>query len=509
VVLERPVSPAHDDARLGGDGSEEVATSAGDDGGIDTMRAMSWWMIYAVVAPFWIGMNGVIIVLQRRSAAATIAWLMVLVFLPIVGMVVYRLIGPLRLERRKQRRVASRRIIEEGARGLAALDATAKDHHQLAMVSIGLGGAPPLRAGSVDIYTDGERAYAAIFEAVRAATDHVHLEYYIWEPDVIGTRLRDLVIEKARAGVKVRVLLDGTGSAHASRRFLAPLRDAGVQVAWFNPIRLRTLRRKRVDFRTHRKIVVCDGRIGFTGGMNMTDVHSKALSDKYWRDTHMRVTGAAVWPIQRAFFEDWAYAADEVLEISTATVPPPERDGDKLVQIVASGPDTAAFAIHKIYFTAINEARERVWLTTPYFVPDDALVAALITAALRGVDVRVLVPAKGDSMLVDLAARSYFPELIEVGVRVYEYTPRFIHAKTLVCDQDVSVIGTANFDNRSFRLDFEIAAVLFGTSENRTLAEAYTADLADCRELSTVILQKQSFGRRLGQASARLMSPLL
>jgi cardiolipin synthase len=377
------------------------------------------------------------------------------------------------------------------------------------MVSIGVGGAPPLVAASAELYFDGASTYDAIFEAVAAARDHVHVEYYIWAADTIGTRFRDLLVERARAGVTVRVILDGTGST-LSRKFLRPLRDAGATVAWFNPIRLRTLRRRRIDFRSHRKIVVCDGRIGFTGGMNISDDHSAKLSPHYWRDTHLRLTGPAVWPIQRLFFEDWYYAAEQLIPVTSDTIPPPEGEAaTQIVQIVGSGPDTSDFAIHKVFFTAINHATKRIWLTTPYFVPDDALLTALLTAALRGVDVQVIVPKRGDSRLVDLAARSYFPELLEAKVRIHEYEPRFIHAKTMVCDDNVAVVGTANFDNRSFRLDFELIAVLFGQALNTVLADAFATDLRDCRELARSDLARLSFGRRLGESAARLLSPLL
>jgi cardiolipin synthase len=470
---------------------------------------MSWWFLYTVAATLWIGVNAVIIVLQRRPAASTISWLLALVFLPVIGMILYALIGPLRLERRKRRRTRAKRLIDEGLRGLAALDAGPGNHHQLAMIPMRLGGAPPMRAESVDLYFDGASTYEAILAAVAAARDHLHLEYYIWAPDTIGTRLRDLLVERARAGVRVRLLLDATGSSKLSRQFLRPLREAGAAVAWFNPVRLRTLRRRRVDFRSHRKIVICDGRVAFTGGMNITDVHSAQLSERYWRDTHLRLSGAAVWPIQRVFFEDWYFATEEAIPVTTATVPPPRGDGEHLVQIVASGPDATSFALHKVFFTAINQAQRRLWLTTPYFVPDDALLTALITASLRGVDVRVLVPRRGDSFLVDLAARSYFPELLEAGVQVHEYEPRFIHAKTMVCDHDVSLVGTANFDNRSFRLDFELAAILFGPAANRQLAAAFEDDCRQSRALARPDLAALSFPRRLGEASARLLSPLL
>jgi cardiolipin synthase len=471
------------------------------------LSAMGWWLVYPA-AIVWLAVNALVIVMQRRPAASTIAWLMVLTFLPVVGFAIYMIIGPLELRRRRRKRTISQRLVEEGVRGLAKLDSDAV-HHQLAMVSIGLGGAPPLLAEMVELYFDGASAYAALFDAIRAATDHIHVAYYIWEPDTIGTELRDLLVTKAQAGVRVRVLLDGTGASGLGHAFLKPLREAGAAVSWFNPVRLRTLRKRRADFRMHRKLVVCDGATGFTGGMNIADYHSALLAKDYWRDTHMRLTGAAVWPLQRVFFEDWYFAAEELLEITVVTVPPPIREGTHLVQIVASGPDTLSASIQKVYFTTINQAARRLWLTTPYFVPDDALLTALATAALRGVDVRVLVPKKGDSRLVDMAARSYFPELIEASVRVFEYTPRFIHAKTLVCDDDVAIVGTANFDNRSFRLDFELAAVLFGTGANATLAAQYERDLKDSNELGRAELLAMPFVQRFGQASARLLSPLL
>jgi cardiolipin synthase A/B len=465
--------------------------------------------IVTVALSIWVIAVGIVIILQRRSAAATLAWLFALIFLPVIGLLIYRFIGPLRLERKKLRRVASRRAVGEAVAALAALDDGSVEHLQLATVAIELGEAPPLRADELTVYLDGASNYEAILAAVAAAQHHVHLEYYIWEPDTIGTKLRDALIERAKAGVKVRMIVDGTGSNKLSKRFLEPLRAAGVEVAKFNPVRLLKLRLRRPDFRTHRKIIVCDGRVGFTGGMNITDSHSSLYGPNYWRDTHLRIAGAAVWPLQRLFLEDWYFATDLLCPIDADTFPQPARDGTHLVQIIGSGPDSDAFAIHKVIFTAINQSTDRCWLTTPYFVPDEALLTALITAGLRDVDVRLLVPKKGDSRLVDMAARSYFPELLAAGVRVYEYESRFIHAKTLVCDDDVAIIGTANLDNRSFRLNFEVAAVIYSGTTNFALAEAFAADLSDSRELASGVYDKLPLTRRLGHATARLISPLL
>ncbi len=457
----------------------------------------------------WVIIIGIVIIMQRRSAAATLAWLLVLVFLPVLGLLIYRVIGPLRLERKKQKHLASRRAVGEGVEALAALDNGNNEHLQLATLSMTLGEAPPLRAEELTVYLDGASKYEAVLAAIAAAKHHVHLEYYIWEPDTIGTALRDALVERAKAGVKIRMIIDGTGSNNLTKRFREPLLAAGVEIATFNPVRLLKLRLRRPDFRTHRKIVVCDGRVAFTGGMNITDSQSEKYGPEFWRDTHVRITGAAVWPLQRLFLEDWYFTTDVLCPIEADTFPHPTNEGAHLVQIVGSGPDTDAFAIHKMLFTAINQSTDRCWLTTPYFVPDEALLTALITAGLRDVDVRLIVPKKGDSRVVDMAARSYFPELLAAGVRVYEYESRFIHAKTIVCDDDVSVIGTMNLDNRSFRLNFEVAAVIYGGSINFTLAEAFTTDLEGCRELRHGDYDKLPFKRRLGQASARLISPLL
>ena len=473
---------------------------------------ISAWSLLVGISTVWAFAMTVVIVQQRRSPASTIAWLLVLVLLPIGGWVIYRLIGPLRLERRKLRRRVTRKLVDEATGALREIEAAAPMRHrdQLARVAIAAGEAPPLHAESVELYTEGMAKYGAIAEAIDAARHHVHLEYYIWENDETGRRLRDQLVDRARAGVEIRVLVDGTGSLGARGRFFRPLIEAGGQVAWFNPLSLLRIRRRRADFRSHRKIIVCDGRIGFTGGMNVADTETAEFSGSAaWRDTHALFEGSAVRVLQRVFVEDWLYATGSELPYGEVYFPVPTRDGGEIVQIVASGPDLDVFAIHKVFFAAINRAEKRVWLTTPYFLPDDAIQTALVSAAMRGLDVRVLAPARSDSRLVDLAARSYFPELLAAGAHVFEYQPRFVHAKTFVIDDDIAIIGTANLDNRSFRLDFEVAAVLYGTEPTGKLDAAFRADLDHCRELAPKPWMRQPFWTRLGQSGARLLSPLL
>lgn len=467
------------------------------------------WAIWTALLTVWVAVAAGVILLQRRSATATLAWLLVFVFLPIVGLVLYRLLGPLRLKRKQLKRRVGRRVVEDAAGAMDLIRAHGHDHVQVARVPIAMRETPPLHADSLELYVDGASAYAAIIRDIEAATHHVHLEYYIFEPDRIGTRLRDLLVAKARAGVTVRLLVDGSGSSHLGKRFLRPLRDAGAEIAFFNPISLRWIRTRRVDFRCHRKIVVCDSVVGFTGGMNIADAHSAELSKTYWRDTHLRVDGAAVLALQRLFIEDWYFATDALPPAPGDLFRLRDGTGTRVVQIVGSGPDHDQLTIHGTYFAAITRASSRVWLTTPYFVPDDAILTALCTTAQRGVDVRLLVPLRGDSRLIDLAARSYMPELVESGVKVYEYLPRFIHAKTIVIDEDLAIVGTANLDNRSFRLDFELTALAYDRELTTRLAEAFEVDLRDSRAIDAAALAQHSLFRRLGEAGARLLSPLL
>ena len=299
------------------------------------------------------------------------------------------------------------------------------------------------------------------------AQRHVHLEYYTWEPDRIGTRFRDLLCDKASSGVEVRLLVDAIGSAWLGRRFVRPLQEAGAQFARFNPISLARLRPDLINFRTHRKIVVCDGRVGFTGGINICDEHAATVTGaRAWRDTHLRLEGPPVGDLQLAFLEDWHFATGRAPCTRDYFPARDSRATGPWVQILASGPDEDSYAIEKFCFAAIAGAQRRVLVTTPYFVPNEPLLLALTTAALRGVNVQILVPQRSDSRLVTAAARSYFEELVRVGVRVHEYASSMLHAKTLVVD-DLALVGTANMDNRSFRLNFEVAAALFdeGTAD--------------------------------------------
>lgn len=467
---------------------------------------MTIWTAISILEVLWVIGFSVWLILQRRSPVATIAWITVLAWLPIVGIAVYQFFGPPRLRRKKLRRAKAKSVV--ATRKTVQLPLM-EDVGRLMRLAERAGESPPARARKLDLYNNGDDAYDAIEQAIARATHHVHLEYYIWEADHTGTRLRDLLVERARAGIECRVLVDAIGSPRAKRKFVAPMIDAGVRVAWFNPLTLGALRMGLVNFRTHRKIVVCDGRVGFTGGINVTDVHAaRQARDKAWRDTHARIEGAAVQGLQRLFLEDWHFATDDDAPVDEY-FPNDPGEGEHIVQVLGSGPDHTLFPIHKVYFSAIAAADERVLITTPYFVPDEPVLTALTTAALRGVDVQVLVPKEGDSALVSAAARSYFEELLAVGVKIFEYGPPMLHAKTMVIDNELSIVGTANMDNRSFRLNFECALAIAGRQTADLLTAWFHEDLRKARPVTQAGQKKVPLRQRALESVARLLSPIL
>ena len=447
---------------------------------------------------------GVWIVLQKREPVATLSWLLGLAALPYVGLLVYQVFGPQRIHRHRLRRARLRVAMPaEAADGDA-------DSLELARLGKATTGLPPASARRVDLLVDGAATYDALLEAVRGARDHVHLEYYIDHPDRSGTALRDALAERARAGVKVRLLLDAVGSGKANRRFFAPLLEAGGELAWFHPMRFgRIWERSWINLRTHRKIVVVDGRVGFAGGINITDEENDRLRADAYRDLHLRLEGDVVRTLQVVFVEDWAYATgDREFIGGVARAMPPPAPGPIAAQVVTSGPDSDWEAIHRLHVAAIHAARRRVWLVTPYFVPGEAAMMALTSAAFGGLDVRLLVPRRSDSRLVTQAARSYFDTLLAAGVKVYEYGPRMLHTKALLVDDDLAMVGSANFDHRSFRLNFEVSLLFRDPGVAAALARLVEGEFAHAPRVRDD-RDRGLLRHRLPEAFARLLSPVL
>jgi cardiolipin synthase len=461
------------------------------------------WFLAAGWAAYLLGL-GLWIVLQKRDPVATLSWLFGLALLPYLGFIVYLVFGPQKIQRHRLRRSRNRVDLPHAG------EENGHTAQELARLGQATAHLPPSTATSVRLLQDGGATYESLLDDIAKARDHIHLEYYIYEPDRTGALVRDALAERARAGIKVRLLLDAVGSSKASRRFFQPLLDAGGELVWFHPAQFgRIWTRTWVNMRTHRKIVVIDGAIGYTGGINIADEENERLRADAYRDLHMRITGDVVRALQLTFVEDWAYAAqDRDFISSVAKAMPPPAEGPIHAQALVSGPDSSWEAIHRMYVSAIHAARHRVWLTTPYFVPGEAAMMALTSAALGGLDVRVMVPKTSDSRAVTYAARSYFDELLAANVKVYEYGPRMLHSKALLVDDDLAMIGSANFDVRSFRLNFEVQMLFRDRGVAAGLERLIEAEFAHAPRVRGD-RARPLLGARLPEALARLVSPLL
>ncbi|MCY7353496.1 MAG: cardiolipin synthase [Lysobacter sp.] len=468
----------------------------------DTFVSIPHLGLYLVIG--WIGYMvwvGAWIVLQKREPAATLSWLMGLAALPYVGFLIYHVFGPQRITRHRMRRSRTRDALPVLAKATCDLEAM-----ELAKLGQATTGLPPSTASDVRLLIDGSAKYPALLADIALARKHIHLEYYIYCPDQTGTALRDALVERALAGVKVRVLLDAVGSGKVTRDFMRPLTEAGGELTWFHPMRFgRIWQRPWLNMRCHRKIVIIDNHIAYTGGINITDEENDTLRSDAYRDLHLRLEGDAVRSLQTVFLEDWAYTNEaEPLDIDVSSRDP----GPIPAQVLTSGPDSSWEAIHRLHVGAIHGAEKRVWLMTPYFVPGEAAMMALTSAALGGIDVRLLVPRMSDSRLVTYAARSYYDLLLEAGVKVFEYGPRLMHSKALLVDDDLALIGSANFDHRSFRLNFEVSMLFRDRGIAGQLAKLIDGEFANA---APVLRERERplFRVRLPEALARLLSPLL
>lgn len=452
------------------------------------------WLLYILLLGAWI-------LLQKREPIATLSWLLCLALLPFLGFLIYHFLGPTRIKRQNLKR-------SKAKAGLMPLtEANLSDNaSDLMRVSAAASSYAPGSATSVELLVNGVQTYQALLTAFAQAKHHIHLEYYIFEPDETGARIRDALIKQARRGIKVRLLLDRLGSKDVGEPFLRPLREAGAEIEFFHPFFFKRLWRPEINLRTHRKIVVIDGDTGFTGGINITDTENEAVRDDAYIDLHFRISGEIVRWLQLAFVADWLYAGGVLAADELYFPTPSETAGPVTAQVLAAGPDTPFEPIHRAQVFAINSARKRVLLVTPYFVPSESAMMALTSAALRGVDTALVVPLRSDNLLVTLAARSYFDDLASAGVRIYEF-PRMLHTKALLVDDATAIVGSSNFDHRSFRLNFELSVLFEDAGVADRLARVLYAYLGDSTRFNPK--RKPGLRSRLAQAVARLFSPLL
>lgn len=453
------------------------------------------------------------IILERRHPSATMAWVLSIALLPVVGVPLYYVVGGRRIRRHIRAKLetmgAAESSVENRIRPEDLPGPVATDCARV----LSMAGAPPPVAGNrVTVVNGGDDAYRSALGLIEEARDHIHAQFFILDVDVIGKRFVHALAARARAGVRVRLLLDALGSWRALRGIVRPLRDAGGEVAAFLPA-IAFQRKWSAHLRNHRKLLVADGLAAFTGGMNIGRRYMGPRADeRQWRDSAVVIKGAAVRDLQAIFLDDWAFATDEsgpaghffpsLPDVAQGTTP------DATVQVVASGPDRAMRPIYRGVFTAFTSARRRIWIATPYFVPDDAIGTALDNAALRGIDVRLIVPGKSDLRMVWLAGRSYFDDLMRTGVRIYQYLPTLLHSKVLIIDDAVAVVGSSNVDIRSFFLNFELGVFFYGSREIGALAAGFEEDIARSREILPGDFARRGRVARFLEDTCRIFSPL-
>ncbi len=474
---------------------------------------------YSVISILNVMLAIAVIFLERRNVGVTWAWMMVLLFLPGVGFILYLILGQ-NLSRRKIYRLKDdkRRIVDtlveqqkEDLRmnRIPYHDPDTADYQDMIYMNLSSAYALYTQDNEVEIFTDGNEKFDALLRDIREAKDHVHIMYFIIRNDSLGQRLVDALTEKARQGVQVRLLYDDIGCSSLPRRFFHNLREAGGSVAAFFPSRIPYVN-LRVNYRNHRKLVIIDGQIGYVGGFNVGNEYL-GLSRRfgYWRDTHLKLAGGSVLHMQALFFLDWGIATGDQVLIEPRYFPLGQHPGRVGMQIVSSGPDSEWQQIKNAYLKMIVNAKEHIYIQTPYFIPDESLITALKMAALSGVDVKIMIPSKPDHKLVYWASFSYIGELLQCGVQCYLYEKGFLHAKTIVTDGKIATVGTANIDIRSFKLNFEVNAFIYDTETAVKLKETFENDMLHSRWLTLTAYERRSLLHKFREPCARLLSPIL
>lgn len=476
-------------------------------------------LLVAIVLIGNIILSGFVVFFERRNPSSTWAWLLVLLFIPVLGFFVYMVFGRNSKRERmfREKEDYDRAVYHndvESVRKNREQKAILRNHKQLIeeeympdLIYMHLNRGSWLTYNNkVDYFNNGKDKFDSLIQDIRNAKKSIHLQYYIWRGDGLGTRLVEELTKKAAEGVEVRVLYDGIGNARLPKYFFDRLHLAGGYTAAFLPRFI-----VRLNYRNHRKLAIIDGEIGYIGGFNVGDEYL-GITKRYgpWRDSHLRFRGDAVDQMQMRFVKDWNFTSKKgKIPITEWYFPHREQFDGVATQIVSSGPDTKWKNVRNGYFKMMNGAKRHIYLTTPYFVPDDGIFEALRVAALSGVDVRIIFPGNPDHFFVYWASMSYLGELLEAGVRCYQYEKGFIHAKVLTIDGTVASVGTANMDIRSFDLNFEVNAFIYDEGLTKTLEDDFENDLKSCVEITKEWYHRRRWWFRVNEAVARLISPML
>lgn len=463
----------------------------------------------------------VVIFRERRDASSTWAWLLVLFFIPVAGFILYLLLGRnLTRDHLFQWDDLKKSGIEEVLEKQKELIRTqkflfnnhvTKDNQDLIYMNLKNDQALFTKNNVVEVFTDGQQKFRRLFQDIEDAKESIHLQYYIIKNDNLGRKLIAHLTKKVKEGVMVRVLYDELGSRTLTKRFFKEFREAGGLVEVFFPSKLRFIN-LRMNFRNHRKLVIIDGKIGYVGGFNVGDEYL-GLNTRfgYWRDTHLRIRGNAVDTMQARFILDWNQASRDYDIMYDPELFPIEnvRLGNVGIQIVTSGPDSEFEQIKNAYIKMIYSAKKSIYMQTPYFIPDKSLLDALRVACLSGVEVNIMIPDKPDHPFVYWATISHIGELLPVGANVYIYSNGFIHSKTLVVDEEISSVGTANIDVRSFRLNFEVNAFLYDENISKELTAIFKEDIKLSKLLTFDEYGKRGVNIKFKESISRLLSPIL
>ena len=455
-----------------------------------------------------------LIFIERKEPTTTWAWLLILIALPGIGFILYLLLGQ-NLSRQKifrEKKLADKikRYKLRSNSELPNFDSEINENYEdLILMNYNHSGAVYTTGNEVKTYINGEDKFRDLFNDIRAAKSFIHIEYYIFRYDDLGRALIKELHEKTKDGVEVRLVIDGMGSKRITKKIIKEIESYGIKMAVFFPGVLPHIN-TRINYRNHRKIVVIDGKIGYVGGFNVGNEYvNKGKQFKFWRDTHIRVKGEAVNELNKRFILDWDYAADENMGNMSMYFPVPEVVGNVGMQIVSSGPDHMEEYIKNSYMKIINNAKNYVYIQTPYLVPDSPMMEALKISALSGVDVRIIVPGAPDHFFMEWILSANIGLLMEYGIKIYRYGNGFIHSKTIVADGEVCSIGTANLDIRSFKLNFEVNAFIYNETVAKEQEKIFLDDQLKSKLVTKEEYYKRSRNLKIKESLIRLLSPIL
>lgn len=461
----------------------------------------------------------VVIVCERRNAQNTWTWLMIMLFIPFLGFILYLFFGQ-DLRRKKffvlkKEEEAKILHMSEQQKKLLTSSSVISEHSSIGeyadVISLNLSSDNFIVTSNnqVDILNNGEEKFPEMISAIKNAKSFIHMEYYIFQDDNLGKTILELLTEKAKEGVEVKLLYDGMGCINVKKNFFSPLKTAGGEVLCFFPPFVPYIN-VRINYRNHRKICIVDGFHGFMGGLNIGDEYL-GLDKKFgfWRDIHLHLQGDSVSSLEIRFLLDWRFASKNNFPMDEKYFPPKEFIGNTPVQIISSGPDSDWCSIRNTYLKLINKAKKSIFIETPYFIPDESILTALKIACLSGVDLRIIIPCKPDHPFIYWASKSYIWELVECGAKCYTYNDGFIHSKIVSIDGKMCTIGTANMDVRSFNLNFEVNAVIYETETTLDLDKAFEVDILNSTLLTVKDYKNRPFIIRFKESISRLLSPIL